>query len=143
MDHPVMPEGQVAGRMADIIDRRPEVWEQALPRDVPLFVTRALVQEPGKGPHRPGLEEATKRERLTIPTGHVEGIVPVKALDPRLSCVKAPRVLQDEGRVPVRWLLAMERTERRVNADQARGKVPLNVFPGSFNDCKVWTSDRL
>ena len=101
MDHPVMPEGQVVGRMADINDRRPDVWAQVLPSDVPVFRTRALVQEPGKGPHRPGLVMATNRDRFTIPIGQVGGMVPIRKLDPKFSCVKAPIVLQAVGRVPV------------------------------------------
>lgn len=134
MDQPVIPEGQEAGVTEDSRAINPDVWAQGLPSRVPVLGTLALVQEPGKGPHRPALEEATKRVRLTMPTGQVAGMVPVRALDPRLSWVRAPRALQAEGRVPVRWLLAMVRKVRRERADQEEGRDPTKELPASATD---------
>ena len=85
MDQPVMPEGQELGVMEDIKAINPEVWPQGLPSRVPLLGTLALVQVPGNKPHNPPLKEATKRVRLTMPTGQEAGMVPVRELDPRLS----------------------------------------------------------
>lgn len=84
---PLMPEGHVAGVTADSSDSRPDVWEQALPRSEPLLGTRLAVHEPGRGPHRPALEEATRRVREAMPAGSAQdvGMVPVRALEPRLS----------------------------------------------------------
>ena len=82
---PIMPEGQEEGEMADMKESKPAVWPQGLPRRVPALGTRALVHDPGKGPHNPGLDEATKRLRLVIPTGQVAGMVPVSAFDPNTS----------------------------------------------------------
>ena len=109
MVQPVMLDGHVAGVMADIKERSPVVWEQGLPRRVPELGTRLLVQDPGRGPHNPGLDDATKRDKLTMPTGQLTGMVPVRALEPRISWFRAPKVLQADGRVPVRWLLEMVR----------------------------------
>ena len=142
LDHPVMPDGQVAGVTADMKDRSPEVWAQGLPRDVPLFGTRPLVQEPGKGPHKPKLDEATKRVKLIIPTGHEAGIVPVREFDPKFNWARAPNVLHDGGRVPVRWLLEMERKVSWERADQMDGREPLKELPGSFSDCRLVTNER-
>ena len=82
---PIIPEGHEEGEMADMKESKPVVWPQGLPRRVPALGTRALDHDPGKGPHSPGLEEATKRLRLVMPIDQVAGMVPVRAFDPNMS----------------------------------------------------------
>ena len=52
-------------------------------------------------------------------------------------------MLQTEGRVPVKWLLAMERKVRRERVDQAAGRELLNELPGSFTEVRFVTNDRV
>ena len=51
-------------------------------------------------------------------------------------------MLQEVGRVPVRWLLAMEMKESWERVDQAEGKDPVKALPGSFKDWRVLTRER-
>ena len=52
-------------------------------------------------------------------------------------------MLQEEGRVPVRRLLAMVRKVRRERADQEEGSVPMKELPGSFKDSSPVTQRKV
>lgn len=59
-----MPSGQVAGVTAALMDSRPVVCRQSWVSSVDVTVTLAVVQLPGRGPHRAVLPLAMRRARL-------------------------------------------------------------------------------
>ena len=86
------------------------------------------------------MEMATKRVKLVIPTGQKAGIVPVREFDPRLSWARAPNVLHDVGRVPLKRLLARERKVSWDRVDQAEGRELVKELPGRWIEVMFVTS---
>jgi hypothetical protein len=142
---PLDIEGHVAVVTADLTLSRPDVWGHVEPTREAVLVTKPLVQLPGKAPHRSALLETMRRVRAARPAGRAqdEGMVEVKALEPRLSCFRAVRELQEAGREPVRWLLATLSRVTCDSMDQEAGRAPLNELLGSCTEVRVWTQLKL
>ena len=145
MVQPVKPEGQEALVTADRRASKPEVWGHRSPRRLPVTVTKLGVQIPGRGPHSPALEEAMRRVRdvMPPPEAQVDGMVPVKELEPRFSWAREERALQAAGKVAANWLLPRFKRVSCDSADQEAGSDPLKELPGSWTVFRLVTKRKL
>ena len=108
---------------------------QALPSLVEVVETipDALNAE-GRGPHMSVLDERMRRPSEVIPDPQEAGMVEVRRLVARLSCLRAPRVDHCGGSGPDTLLVCRLRKVRAVRELHEGGSRPSSCVPTSLRD---------